>query len=90
VAGRLLADAAVATLECVHRYQHLEPWAQGAPVAVRLVERATFDRGRQALAVAAVRDAGLTQVPAGTETVLATAPGALLPGCLCDTARAVA
>jgi peptidyl-tRNA hydrolase len=74
----------------VHARGAIVGWERaGAPVAVRLVERATFDRARQALTVAAVRDAGLTQVPAGTETVLATAPGARLPGWLCDAARGV-
>ncbi len=41
------------------------------------------------LVVAAVRDAGLTQVAAGTETVLATKPGTELPDGLRAAARTV-
>jgi peptidyl-tRNA hydrolase len=56
----------------------------GTPVAVRLATRAVFDRAKDALTVAVVRDAGLTQVPAGAETALASMPGTLLPGWLLD------
>lgn len=71
---------AVLTAERLHSPAAVERWRSARwPVAVRLVEGDTFERAKQELVIAAVRDAGLTQVAPGTETVLATEPGAQLP-----------
>ncbi len=45
---------------------------------------------KRELTVAAVRDAGLTQVAAGTETVLATERGAGVPAWLLAEAKPIA
>jgi peptidyl-tRNA hydrolase, PTH2 family len=62
---------------------------RGQRIAVVLVDDQTFQRAKSELIVAAVRDAGLTQIPAGTETVLATEPGADLPEWLRKAARTI-
>ena len=67
----------------LHDQTMVSRWKEdGYPVAVRLVGRYTFDRSRRDLIVAAVRDVGLTEVSAGTETVLALEPGMSLPAWL--------
>jgi peptidyl-tRNA hydrolase len=74
----------------LHQAEAVARWrAGGCPVAVGLVDDAVFDHVKRSLSVAAVRDAGLTQVRPGTETVLACMPGETLPGWLLGGARAI-
>jgi peptidyl-tRNA hydrolase len=74
----------------VHPRASIAAWHEaGDPVAVRLVGPETFARAKRELTVAAVRDAGFTQVAPGTETVLATEPGSPLPPWLLSEARAI-
>jgi peptidyl-tRNA hydrolase len=85
--GKACAQVAHAVLIAsdLHPPAAITSWRDVAsPVAVRLVDREPFERAKQELTVAAVRDAGLTQVAPGTETVLATQPGSPLPGWLID------
>jgi peptidyl-tRNA hydrolase len=68
----------------------IEAWRDaGSHVAVRLVDREPFERAKQELTVAAVRDGGLTQVAPGTETVLAIEPGSPLPAWLVAGAKPI-
>jgi peptidyl-tRNA hydrolase len=91
--GKAWAQVAHAALIArqLHQPSAISAWERdGCPIAVELVDREAFERVKAELVVAAVRDAGLTQVPAGTETVLATEPGAELPGWLLTAARTIA
>jgi len=73
-----------------HRPSAVNDWeADGCPIAVALVADDAFQRAKSELVVAAVRDAGLTQIPAGTETVLATEPGIALADWLREAARTI-
>lgn len=67
----------------LHRRGAVIAWERdGCPLAVGLVDSSCFERVKSALEVVGVRDAGLTQVRAGAETVLVTEPGASPPGWL--------
>jgi peptidyl-tRNA hydrolase len=74
----------------LHSREAVETWAHaGYPAAVRLLDAQSLDRAKRDLHVAAVRDAGLSQVTPGSETVLALSPGAQIPAWLARAARAV-
>jgi peptidyl-tRNA hydrolase len=88
--GKACAQVAHAVLIArdLHSPTAIAAWqAAGTPVAARLVDREAFERTKRDLTVVAVRDAGLTQVTPGTETVLATEPGTPLPRWLIVEAR---
>jgi peptidyl-tRNA hydrolase len=91
--GKACAQVAHAVLiaQDHHSADAIAAWrGEGSPVAARLVDRETFERAKRELSVAAVRDGGLTQVAPGTETVLATEPGAVLPSWLAAEAEPIA
>jgi peptidyl-tRNA hydrolase len=91
--GKACAQVAHAALIArqLHEPAAISAWEHGGcPIAVALVSRESFERAKAELVVAAVRDAGLTQVAAGTETVLATEPGTEIPGWLRASARTIA
>jgi peptidyl-tRNA hydrolase len=91
--GKACAQVAHAALIArqLHKPASVSMWERyGCPIAVELVDRESFEQLKTELVVAAVRDAGLTQIAAGTETVLATEPGTELPGWLRAAARPIA
>jgi peptidyl-tRNA hydrolase len=91
--GKACAQVAHAALIArqLHKPAAISAWEhRGCPTAVAVVDRESFERVKADLVVAAVRDAGLTQVAAGTETVLATEPGAELRSWLRAAARTIA
>src|SRR4051812_32737440 len=76
--GKAMAQAGHAALMAVeHLGAALDGWrGAGMPGAVRLAESAdAWERLRRERGAVVVRDAGLTQVEAGTETVIALPPG---------------
>jgi peptidyl-tRNA hydrolase, PTH2 family len=88
-ASTQVAHAALIGSE-LHQPAAITAWEEcGQRIAVALVDDQAFQRAKSELTVAAVRDAGLTQIPAGTETVLATEPGAGLPEWLRKAARTI-
>jgi len=90
--GKACAQVAHAALieRQLHRPSAVNSWeGAGCPIAVALANDNAFRRAKSELVVAAVRDAGLTQIPAGTETVLATEPGTALPDWLRAAARTI-
>jgi peptidyl-tRNA hydrolase len=92
--GKALAQVGHAALMALDLFADHGPerdavsrWRQaGAPAAVMAADTETFCRIQKELLAVVVRDAGLTQVAAGSETVLAVAPGAR-PGWLMSTLR---
>lgn len=90
--GKACAQVAHAALIGRQLHQNLvvNAWEQaGCRTAVALIDDAIFQRVKSELVVAAVRDAGLTQIPADSETVLATEPSAKLPDWLRAAARKI-
>jgi peptidyl-tRNA hydrolase len=90
--GKACAQVAHAALIArqLHKPASVRMWERdGCPIAVELVDRKSFEQVKTELVVA-VRDAGLTQIAARTETVLATEPGAELPGWLRAAAQTIA
>jgi peptidyl-tRNA hydrolase len=83
-AGKAMAQAGHAALMAVDRFgPELDGWrAAGMPGAVRAVDADEWDRLRARPDAVVVQDAGLTQVEAGTETVVALPPGPALSGVL--------
>jgi peptidyl-tRNA hydrolase len=72
-AGKAMAQAGHAALMAAERFD-LTAWrAAGLPGVVRLAD--DWDRLREHPDAVVVQDAGLTQVEAGTETVIALRPG---------------
>jgi peptidyl-tRNA hydrolase len=76
-AGKAMAQAGHAALMAAERFgAELDGWrAAGMPGDVRTVGDDEWDELRARPDAVVVRDAGLTQVEAGTETVVALAPG---------------
>jgi peptidyl-tRNA hydrolase len=74
--GKAMAQAGHAALEFAARHpQAADAWrAAGMPGAVREVDDVEWERLRADPRAAVVADAGLTQVEAGTETVIALPP----------------
>jgi peptidyl-tRNA hydrolase len=88
--GKACAQVGHAILIARDRWRVGDVGDLSAPVAVRLAGRETFDRAGRELTVAAVRDAGFTQVAPGTATVLGIAPGAPVPDWLTAAAAQIA
>lgn len=81
-AGKACAQVGHAVLlaAMLHDQAAVAAWREaGCPLAVGLVGEGCFERVKAELVVAGVRDAGLTQVRPGAETVLAVSPGEELP-----------
>jgi peptidyl-tRNA hydrolase len=76
-AGKAMAQAGHAALMAADRFgSELDGWrAKGMPGEVRLAEAGDWERLRAHPDSVVVQDAGLTQVEAGTETVVALRPG---------------
>src|SRR5207247_11179185 len=84
-AGKAIAQAGHAALMCVEELgeRHRDGFAawrrSGEPGDVRVADDAAWERLKGSDDAVVVRDAGLTQVEPGTETVLALAPVRPLP-----------
>lgn len=84
--GKAIAQAGHAALALTDQiadthHAELKCWrAQGMPGEVRLAGQQTWDRVRAEVECIVIRDAGYTQVAAGTETVLCIPPCEEQPG----------